>query len=274
MGTSSAGCTGCRAAESSQPADTSRLHPPQHLQLAALRAQHDAFPGRRHDAGERGDVDLMRADDQHPRPLPLGQDAPRRGALGVALLGCLEEGIEPRVLLRGRAEGERGRVPGAAPLRAEHGADADAPRAKRLPDAPRLTAPGVVEVALGRAVAEAEARRIAATRRIGMAEQHDRPVAQGAPAVVGGGLGLGQRGDGAAANSQRDQRQSACPASEGAFSSVEMVGRHGALRVKRNSKEAMAVVCRIWCRVTAELRTPPVQTHSVMPAKAGTHADD
>ena len=92
-----------------------------------------------------------------------------------------EEGVECRHLAHRPQRCQVGGLAHAAPLRAPHRAHQHLLAPQPFADAPRLRAAGLVQVALGAAVAEPHARRVADARRVGMPEQHDGAAAQRRP---------------------------------------------------------------------------------------------
>ena len=118
-----------------------------------------------------------------PGPVQFMQHGPRRGlGLRIGAGAVLKEGIERRL--------QRRPVPGkarSAVSRVRHHCDAhtaagvDAMAAKRGADASRLRASGLIQVALGGAVAKSKSGRIADSGRVGMAQQHDGAVTQCGP---------------------------------------------------------------------------------------------
>ena len=126
------------------------------------------------DAGEGGDVHLMRHHHQHAGPLPVREDLPRRRQSPAGSSRAVaEEGVEGGLLHHLAGKGQFRRFPRPAPLGGEHPAHRDAPRAERLANGARLRPALLIEVPLRGAIAQHETGGIARAWRIGMAEEDD-----------------------------------------------------------------------------------------------------
>ena len=136
-------------------------------------------------------------DHQRAGSRPTQQDGAGRRRLRRGGAAILEEGVEGRLRPHLAGEGQLGGLQRAAPLGGEDGADHDAVRPDRLTDAPRLGAARLIEVALGGAVAEPHAGRVAEAWGLGMADQQDAAGPQRVPGVGGTrASGVEQRGEG------------------------------------------------------------------------------
>ena len=128
----------------------------------------------------------MRHHHQHARAAPAAQRGQRAGGL-LGLSGRVaEEGVEVGVVTHLPGEGQLGGLARAAPLRAEHRSHLHALAAKQLADAACLCPAGGIEVALGAAVVEPEAGRVADAGGLRVSEEHDAAVFQRGPGRVRG----------------------------------------------------------------------------------------
>src|SRR5262249_4525907 len=172
--------------------------------------------GRRRDAGEGRDAGAVSDEYEITAGRPPAGDLAQRGELLGLVCAIVEQVAErrPRLCL---AEGEPRGLEAAAPRAREHAADGNRALAEGGADAPPLLAAGVGEIALRRAVVEAEAGRIAdAGRRDRVTHENDLgAAAQQLPHRV-----VGERGGRRDEDEHREQKDSHWSVALGAMGSV------------------------------------------------------
>ncbi|BBK44634.1 hypothetical protein STVA_46540 [Allostella vacuolata] len=102
-----------------------------------------------------------------------GDERAHRGRLAVGAGAVGEKGIERRLGHDQFAEGAARGLQAAAPAAGEHAPDHDGAAPEALPQAARLVAAGIRQVALGGAIIDAEAGRVAGAGRGGVADEGD-----------------------------------------------------------------------------------------------------
>jgi hypothetical protein len=149
--------------------------------LIAPKTDNHAFAAAWRQAGKRIDVDLMGHDDQRAWAVPCSKQF--LGTLGSrGFLGRIgEERIENRLSPNQAGERECGGFLCPAPLGRENKADGNLLRPKPIAHSTCLLTPVGVEIPLGAAIGDAEARRIAASGRMSVAKQDDSTVAKCGP---------------------------------------------------------------------------------------------
>ena len=179
-----------------EPRDSARrcLDPGQRAQAPVFEARHEDLPRGGEDAGQRGDIDLMR-DQQR---LFAGRIQPPQQIEDVSGLcragrGIAEEGIELGLIFDLAQPEQDGGVAATAPLAGQHPVRLDAGRPQALTDPPRLLAPGHVQIALGTAVGKAEVSRVAKAGGQRMAHKQVRAGRPGRPPCLALILRLGRR---------------------------------------------------------------------------------
>ncbi len=185
------------------------LEPAGNLGLAAGAGldDHHLARGRAH-SGERVDDDAV-GDEQHPRiRLEAGQVGLQRLDLLVPVLEAADEVAERGKNLRLFADGELRGLLAPAPGARQHAIERQPALPEGLAGAPRMGASLVAQVALGGAVVEPVARRIAVAaraRRVGMAhEDHVARLLQQRPRIA---LGERRRGGNARQREHRGKQQ-------------------------------------------------------------------
>jgi hypothetical protein len=168
-------------------------HSSDYFEPIAFGLQHKDLALVRKRARQRGDVDLMRYQDEHAGAAPSRDDG--RGL--ARLLGLLpslpKERVERREHL-GLSEGELRCLARPAPSARQHAVDADAALAERLAETTRLRAARLGQVALRRAIIEPEVYRIARAGRPCVPDQRNHAAGpQRVPRRIAGRGSTGRR---------------------------------------------------------------------------------